>query len=252
MPVLSDVLIRQTKPPKAGRLELWDDVVTGLVFRLTAGAARTWSVSYRVAGVRHRFTIGDYRTEDQKTEGSTIAEARSKARSVLRAAADGRDPQADKVRARAEARREGATLADVAGKWLENGRTTRGARAGQPWREKTRAEFTRLVNEEILPVLGDLKPEAVTKREIRGLYDRIEARAPSVAKHALAVLRLLFTWAAEEDYTDAVPLFPKRGTQSGKRTRVLEEAEARAVMKALDVGLTEARSPRPDRVEPLA
>ena len=250
--VLTDVLIRQTKPPAVGRTTLCDDVVGGLIFRVTAGGARSWSVLYRWRGVRRRFTVGDYRTVDQKTDGFTIAQARAKARWVLREAAEDRDPQGQKMQARAEVRREGATLGAIAEKWLAGGRTTKGERRGQPWRPKTRAEFERLVRDEIVPVLGDMKPEAVTKREIRALYDRIEARSSSVAKHTLAVLRLLYTWAAEEDHVDAVPLFPKRGTQSGKRTRVLEEAELRAVMKALAAGLSDDPNAKADRVEPLA
>ena len=148
-----------------------------------------------------------------------------------------------KRREAAEAVREGATFATSRRSGWSTASATKGTRAGQPWREKTRAEFTRLVETEIIPALGDLEPEAITKGDIRALFDRIEKRSPSSAKHTLAVLRLLFAWAAEEDYVDAVPVFPRRATQSAKRTRVLEEAELRAVMKALDGGvgsLTEA------------
>jgi integrase len=251
MPVLlTDLLLRRKRPPARGRLQLWDAKATGLVFRLTPNGARTWSVYYRAKGAQRRLTLGPYRPEDSAEDGLTLGEARAKAREVLRAAADDRDPQAEKMQSRREALRSGVTLAVVAEKWLAAGRTMKGARRGQPWRPKTREEFERLVRDEITPVLGDMKPEAVTKREIRALYDRIEARSASVAKHTLAVLRLLYTWAAEEDHVDAVPLFPKRGTQSNKRTRVLEEAEIRAVVKTLDAGLGEHA--RPDRVEPMA
>ena len=116
------------------------------------------------------------------------------------------------------------------------GRGSRGAR-------RRARSSARLVETEIIPALGDLKPEAITKGHIRALFDRIEKRSASTAKHTLAVLKLLFAWAAEEDHVDVVPVFPRRATQSAKRTRVLEEAELRAVLKALDGGvgsLTEA------------
>jgi integrase len=248
MPLLTDVVIRQTKPPAAGRRVLWDSKVRGLALRITEKDARTWSVFYRnTGGENRRLTLGPYRPEESIAKGLTLGEARRRAGAVLRDVAAGADPQAVKAASRrqetAEARRQGATFADIAEKWLEHGRSTKGSRAGQPWRPKTRQEFERLVRTEIIPALGDLKPEQVTKAHVRGLYDRLEKRSASTAKHTLAVLKLLFAWAAEEDHVDAVPTFPRRATQSNKRTRVLEEGELRAVMKALDAGvgsLTEA------------
>lgn len=250
MPLLTDVVLRRAKAPATDRTELWDSKVTGLVFRITASAARSWSVFYRYNGEKRRLTLGTYRPEGTAGAGLTLAEARARARAALRDVADGHDPQGEKVKARAEARRSGSTLKDVAEKWLAEGRITKGERKGQPWRPKTRTEFARLVHEEIVPVLGDLGPGAVTKAHIRTLYDNIEKRAPSIAKHTLAVLRLMYQWAAEEDHVDLVPVFPKRGTQSNKRSRVLEEHELRAVWKALDAGLVS--SPGPDHVGVLA
>jgi integrase len=236
VPALTDALVRRLKAPSKGRLELRDRVVKGLIFRLTAAGIRSFSVLYRVHGQARRFTIGDYRTDDSSRDGFTIAAARSKARSVLRAAAEGHDPEAEKVKARADARRQGSTLADVSEVWLSSS-------AAEEWRPKTRMEFERIVRREIVPELGDLGLSAVTKAHVRTLYDRIEARSESMAKHALAVLRIFFAWAAEEDHVDAVPLFPKRGGQTRRRSRVLAEAELRAVVAALEAGvgpLTEA------------
>jgi integrase len=140
------------------------------------------------------------------------------------------------------------------GKWLPHQELawTLVAVAVERIRYARQAEFERLVRVELVPALGALKPDEVTKRQIRGLYDQIERRSASVAKHALAVLKMLYTWASDEDHVDAVPAFPKRGTQSNKRTRVLEESELRAVMRALDSGLSEATKPRPGAVAPMA
>jgi len=230
MPLLTDLLLRRTRPPATGRTELWDTKVTGLVWRITASGARSWSVSYRPAESatrsRTRLTLGAYRAEDAAVDGLTLGEARAEARRVLRDVADGRDPQAEKRKARLEAPRVGRTFKDLAELWLASP-------AAAAWRPKTRSEFGRLVRRELVPALGHLAPEAVTKREIRAIYDGIAARSVAVAKHALAVLRLLFTWASDEDHIDVMPVFPKRGTQSERRTRVLEPDELRAVWHAL-------------------
>lgn len=165
-----------------------------------------------------------------------MGEARKEARRVLANVRNGRDLQAEragtKLAAVAEARRAHATFRDIAEKWLASP-------AAEAWRPKTRAEFVRLVRVELVPALGDLTPEAVTKREIRAVYDRIAARSESVAKHTLAVLRVFYRWAAEEDHVDVLPVFPKRGTQSNRRTRILDEAELRAVWMAIEAGHVE-------------
>lgn len=244
--MLTDLVVRQARVPAAGRAELWDSKVGGLLLRITSRGVRSWSVFYRVDGEKRRFTLGDYRADGAVGDGFTIAEARQRARVVLGDVAAGKDPQREKVQkksaAEAAARREGDTFAQLAGKWLES-------EAAREWRPKTRAEFTRIVERELVPALGDLAPEDVTKKHVRNLYDRIAARSESMAKHALAIARLLFQWAAEEDYVDAVPVFPRRGTQSNKRTRVLDEVELRAVWTALEAGL--GANPRPGKVEAM-
>lgn len=245
--MLTDLVVKQAKPPQAGRVELWDEKVSGLLLRITANGARSWSVFYRFKAEQRRLTLGDYRAEDAVGHGLTLGEARKAARAVLRDVDDGRDPQAAKVAAKrsaiAEARREGDTFTVLAERWLAS-------KAAAEWRPKTRIEFSRIVERELVPVLGDLAPEAVTKKQIRTLYDRIAVRSESMAKHSLAVLRLLYLWAADEDHVDAMPVFPKRGTQSRKRTRVLEESELRAVVGALGAGI--GKEPKPERVEPMA
>lgn len=233
--ILTDLVVKQEPVPARGRSSLRDAKVPGLVLRITSKGARSWSLFYRIRGVARRLTLGPYRAEESAGHGLTLGEARKAARAALRDVADGRDPQAEKREARrtaaAAARRSGDNFADLADRWL-------GSKAAGEWRPKTRAEFSRIVERELVPVLGDLLPEAVSKKHIRTLYDRIAVRSESVAKHTLAVLRLLYVWAADEDHVDALPVFPKRGTQSNRRSRVLEEAELRAVWAAIEAGLS--------------
>jgi len=248
MPVLTDLTLRKMKPPKAGRRDVWDSKTTGLVFRVTATGSRSWSVCYRVLGQQRRLTLGAYRPDESAEDGLTLGQARTRARAVLRDVADGRDParekQDEKRGALAAERREGPTFADLAERFLLAEplmRSRQGRSKG--WRPKTRAEFSRLVRAELVPALGDLEPGEISKKHIRAVYDRIAQRSESVAKHTLAVLRLIYQWAAEEDHVDAVPVFPRRGTASAKRDRVLSEDELRAVLRVLDKGLSTAEDP---------
>lgn len=255
--MLTDLTIRQTKIPTEDRTELRDSKVSGLVLRITPNGARTWSVFYRnAAGKNRRFTLGDYRPEGSIAKGLTLGEARKRAKTVLREVGDGRDPQQEKVDARravvTASRLAGPTFQSVAELWLCS-------EAAKAWKPKTHSEFKRIVERELVPVVGDLNPEAVTKKHVRAIYDNIAGRSKSMAKHTLAVLRLFYQWAAEEDHVDTAPIMPKRGTQSNKRDRVLEESELRAVWLALDAGIgtTDTEEdlepePEPDRVDMMA
>ncbi len=243
MPLLTDLMIRQTKAPTKGRIELWDSKASGLIFRATEAGVRTWSLLYRWRGKRRRLTLGAYRPEGSASDGLTLAQARARARAALRDVADGRDPQGEKLRARAESLRAGATFAELAESWLQSP-------AAAAWKPKTTAEFTRLVRVELVPALGDLRPDAVSKADIRAVYDRVAARSEAVAHHLLAVLRLLYRWAADEDHVDTVPVFPRRGMAGAPRKRVLEESELRAVWMALQNGI--GTTPKPGRVDLMA
>ena len=69
MPLLTDVMIRQARVPEAGRVELWDSKVRGLLLRVTPNGARSWSVFYRFRGEKRLFTLGAYRPEETADRG---------------------------------------------------------------------------------------------------------------------------------------------------------------------------------------
>jgi integrase len=179
-----------------------------------------------------------------------LAEARERAtRARARVELDG-DPQGERMEARKAARRAaGHTLADLGERWLKHGRVTKGgARKGEPWREKTRAEFERLVRNVIAKApIGSKHPGTVTRADIRDFFDSVPKA--SVAKHALAVLRLIYEWAADEDYVAAKPAFPKRGTETARRDRVLSDADLRSVWATLGAGISDGEEGEPGIIE---
>jgi len=245
---LTELAIKALKPRHRRRYEVRDAKTVGLVVRVGVDGAKSWAVRYRArdSQLARCYTIGPFRTGDSAEKGLTLSEARQEARSVLALVQQGKDPQGERSSAR---RRSEGRLSDLAERWLALGKTTKGRRAGEPWRAKTRAEFERLVRKVIVPALGHLAPEGVTKADIRAFYDREAERSQSSAKHALAVLRLLYQWASDEDHVDAVPTFPKRGTQSNKRSRVLTDVELRRVWSSLEAGLSEDENGGPGVME---
>jgi hypothetical protein len=95
---LTDAFVRSQPPPAAGRLEIADSRCAGLVLRITAAGARSWSYRYRdkATGRPTRLTIGAY-------PAVTLTAARSQADAMRREVAGGGDPADRKRRDRAEA-----------------------------------------------------------------------------------------------------------------------------------------------------
>ena len=98
----TDQMIQRLRPPKAGRLEVGDEIVPGLVLRVTPRGVKSFSVIYKVAGEggvsptgrqltgrQHRITLGQYPALGLKN-------AREKARQILETVSDGLDPRAER------------------------------------------------------------------------------------------------------------------------------------------------------------
>jgi integrase len=91
----------------------------------------------------------------------------------------------------------------------------------------------RIVENEILPVLGRLKEDEVKKGDIRAMVDKIADRAPTMGRRVRGVLRLLYSWAVEHDRVAAMPAFPKPVGEENRRSRVLSEDEMRRAWDAM-------------------
>jgi hypothetical protein len=86
----------------------FDNDLPGFGVRLREGGSRKYVVHYRQAGIQRRHTIGS-------TATLTLDEARKRARKILVAVDDGRDPAAEKESRRAAS---GLIFAAVAGDYL--------------------------------------------------------------------------------------------------------------------------------------
>ena len=87
----------------------YDDDLPGFGIRIRAGGSRNYVVRYRLGGLERRHTIGSVSV-------LSIEEARQKARKVLVAVDEGRDPTAEKATKRASA---SLLFSSVAADYLE-------------------------------------------------------------------------------------------------------------------------------------
>lgn len=198
------------KPPATGQIELWDRHLPGFGLRISHGGKRTYNVMVRVDGKQRRLTVGN-------AELLGLAEARDKAREIMRDAQRGIDPvERERIehRERQLARRD--TFASVAEAWLVervNGRL------------KSAKEIQRQLSKEIFPALGHLSIGDITRTDVKLLLTEKARSAPVLANRLLSVIRPVFLFAVEEGLLDRIPIFTGLLQVEKPRDRVLRVSE---------------------------
>ena len=90
---LTERYVQTLQPPAEGRLEVGDDVVAGLWFRVTSKGIKSWSIRSRRDGQAVRFTLGAY-------PELRLAMARQRALQQIGKIKDGHDPVTERRRKR--------------------------------------------------------------------------------------------------------------------------------------------------------
>jgi integrase len=217
---LTDIAIRNLKP-SATRRELPDRGQRGLYCIVQPSGAKTFAVRYRFAGRPRKLTL---------QAGIGLAAARKEAADALYQVQQGRDPAAAKARAREEQRAAAAdTLEAVSAEFFkrEGGRI----RSAGDWQRDLR----RLV----FPTLGKRPIADIGRRDIVRLLDNVEDNnGPGQANVILGIIRRVMNWhaARSDDFRSPVVRGMARQKKSEHaRSRVLDDAEIRAVWKAAGV-----------------
>jgi integrase len=225
---LTDATVRNAKAPKSGRLEMWDTLLLGFVFRITDKGARSWNVMYRSPTTRdgngkpqlRRLKIGDVKIHDDGL-GLTLAEARELAREELRKVAAGRDPADERQAHRDQPRPlpEIDTFGAVAEDWI--------AQIKKNSRASTHREYKRILDVDVIPRWRDRPVASITRRDVIKLLDEIADRGAEVqANKVFARLKTLFNWARKKDRLDASPVVGmEMPTKETTRDRALSDEE---------------------------
>jgi hypothetical protein len=176
--LLTDALVRNLAPHPNKQVDHYDSRIRGFGVRVSPQGTRSFFVWYRVGDDARRLTLGRY-------PNMSLAEARKRAQQALMEVASGKDPAAEKQRARAAY--SGELFGALADAFIENHakRKTRG------W-----AETERLLKREFVSQWDRWPARDVSRRDVSDLLNAIVNRgSPSAANHALAVVRNMFNWA---------------------------------------------------------
>jgi integrase len=215
---LTDKAVAALPTPAKGNRLHYDDQFKGFAARVTAAGGRAFVLSYRFGGRERRATIGGY------PEWSTAA-ARAQALRWKRDVDLGVDPLAERE---AEHPAGDGLFKARAANFLEHGRRKRGL----PLRPATKREYKRALMVYAAALHG--RPLAEIRRgEVATVIQRVaKERGEVTAMRTRAALSRLFSWAIANGHAELNPVAGTEGYATPKRSRVLSDAELRAIWTA--------------------
>lgn len=227
----TEQMLERLRPPASGRIELGDEIVPGLVLRVTSNGTKSFSVIYKVPGEggvsangrllvgrQHRVTLGAYPLLG-------LGKAREQARELLEAVSEGRDPRDE--RREANLLRHTNTVETVATRFIEQD----AKRTVASWEK-----IKRTLDLHVIPVIGSKPIRDIRRADVHELLDELVAAdkvgtAREVRKH----LSRLFNWALDRELLTDNPVHGlKRGDldPNAEAGRALTNDELRYIWRA--------------------
>lgn len=205
---LTDISVKQLKPPPNGAKVYPDDTLTGFGVRVSVQGTASFVLTYGAS--RKRVTIG-------RVGIISLKDARDKAKQLLAERTLGKK-EVDPI---------------LFEKALEQFLPTRQAK------ESTKKEDERLLRKHFLPKWRNEKVHAIQTSDCTVIIDGLKD-TPSEQAHAFAAARLFFNWAEKRRHVQVSPL---RGLDAPKlatsRSRVLTDDELRKVADTAFKGTTQ-------------
>lgn len=206
--------------PGPKELIFWDSDLPGFGLRVRPSGTKSFVAVYRAGRGRNaplrKATLG-------ASTKLTPDEARSLARKVIGAVAQGRDPAAERASARV-----GMTVAELAQAFLtEHVRVKR--------KPGTLAKYEHVITKHIIPRLGRELAEALTYSSVARLHLDLKD-TPATANYAVAVLASMYSFAQARSYVPEAwnPALRIEKYVEHPRQRFLTSAELTRLGRALE------------------
>src|SRR3984957_17933451 len=201
-------------PPGKDRDIVWDDKLKGFGVIVYPTGLKTYAAQYRKDGRSHRVVIG-------KHGRLTPDEARKEAKALLGDVEKGANPAQER-----RTKREAPTLNKVAEGFLSY--------AFAKKKSGTARGYDNALRLHILPQLGTKRLTKITHADVESLHASMSDRRPQ-ANRTLAVLSVVWSWAARHKHVDAAsnPTKDIEKYRESARERYLANAELLRLSEAL-------------------
>lgn len=213
----------QAAKSKGKRAEFRIKGARNLVLRITPGGSKSWAFLYAspTSGQRRKLSIGTYPAMD-------LARAKKESLRLTLAVQDHKDPLLER-----HAEQAVDTFEKLARRYMiEHARkNARGAKRSQ-WTDSAQ----RILNTDILPVLGRHRASAITRQQVMEAVETVADRGAYVmADHVLGLIRAIYNWSIGTGRLEVNPtLGLKKRNVARPRNRVLSVDEIRSFWQALE------------------
>jgi integrase len=230
--VLTDKLIRGLTAKSQPHEPIWDQTLRGFGIRIgDHGGVSFFAMARRRGGNRNpiRLQVGRYPT-------ISLAEARERARALLRDLQDGIDPRERKAeQQRIEAARQASRFAAVAEQFIQR----------HVAKARTANAIELRIRRELIVRWSDRPIAEITRADVVRMVDEIIDRGhPEAARQTFAYAKRLFRWAVARDVLHHAPTDHLNATDligaKKPRQRLLTDHELRLIWRAA------AQAPYPD------
>jgi integrase len=194
---LTDISIRNLKPPEKGQKIYWCDTLKGFGVRCSQGGTKTYVLMH--GANRQLTTLGRVGVIKQ-------SEARDAAKTIL----------AERTLGKHQPTR--ISYDDALSAFLEHTLAKNRARTADDYERLLRRHFA----------LGREQLASITKQELHRRLNRLKD-TPSEQHHAFAAARVFFRWAQRMGYVRQSPLDGISFTNPPSRERILDDEELKAI-----------------------
>jgi integrase len=210
---ITESTIKNLKTPKHGNEVTWDGEIPGFGVRITAAGVKSFVLSYRIHGVKRRYTIG------RCSEWSAKA-ARDEATELKKAIRNGQDPLSLKRQQSSE-----PTFNELTKQYLDE-------YAAKDKRPTSIRNDRQMINGLLIPRWSSIQIKAITKRDVDALHRSMKA-TPYRANRLLSLLSKMFNLAVEWGYRDDNPARGVEKYHEDRRERWLNKEELSRLDEAL-------------------
>ncbi|ROO30605.1 hypothetical protein SAOR_01025 [Salinisphaera orenii MK-B5] len=199
--------VLKNMPKPAKRTDIRDAQTTGLYLRVHPSGRKSWRMRYQFHDKPRVLSLGEW-------PAMKLSAARKAVLDHHETLAEGSDPAGDVQKAKA-VRDRMPTVEEFAEEYIE-----RHAKVNK----KSWATDKRILDREVTPYIGKIGLDAVHRRDIVGVLDRIRDRgADTMANRTYAVVRKMFGFAVERGVLDLSPAQHIKLTAERSRDVVLTD-----------------------------
>tara|TARA_R110002124_G_scaffold282148_1_gene457067 strand:+ start:634 stop:1833 length:1200 start_codon:yes stop_codon:yes gene_type:complete len=204
---LTTKFIEGQKPDPSKRLDFRDELMPGLVLRISTSGTKTFCLHKRINGKMRRLTVGRFPI-------MSLADARERVRQVLYEIETGRFEDQTGIEIEAKPK-----LGDVIPDYIEKYAKVH----NRDWKRKQALL-------EKFDTLHDKRIDQIKRADVVKACDVIHKTAPTSANRALAHLKHLMGWCVERGMIEANPIAGMKPLSKEKpRERVLTDTELGAL-----------------------